>query len=106
MRRRNVGGEDTASTTAERTIGDGDVEPIQQDGESAPTKYTPEQQEAIADPRFGRFSKAFIDNGDLSPDEIREASIAAGLPERLIRDYVDSKRAATTAAAMTYSPES
>ncbi len=55
--------------------------------------YTPEQQAAIADPKLGKFTKSFIDNGDLTPAEITEAATAVGVPEDMVKGYLEGQKA-------------
>lgn len=69
--------------------------PVMEAAPAAPAApvYTAEQQAAIADPKGGKFAKAFIDNGALSETEIKEAAVAYGVPEALVRDYVAGQQA-------------
>lgn len=63
--------------------------------------YTPEEQTAISDPKFGKFTKAFIDNGTLSDAEVTEAATASGVPEAMVREYVRGQEALRNAGKST-----
>lgn len=96
-----VGGEGTSQPaidpktnlpiTKEGDLPAGDKPAVQADPNAK--VYTAEEQAAIADPKFGKFTKAFIDTGTLTEAEMAEAATASGLPVEFVKQYVAGQAA-------------